>query len=129
MAQTWSGIGLIGAGVLTAFWSQECRFPDGSDTYQADYMSGLIGSGKSTNPDLNFSARASDTHCFGGYFDSSVLSFDIFTLSAPAAEPYWPMERMAAGLGLATVGALLATGWAEVPSVRVDLQRGGGLGQ
>ena len=34
-------------------------------------------------------------------------------------------HRLGAGIGVAVVGALLATIWADVPDVRVDVQRRG----
>ena len=115
----------MAAGISVAFWSQDCRFPDGGKTYQADYNSFLVGSGKTTSTDLNFNARASDSRCFGGYNETIPVVIDVITYHAPAAETYWPASRMAAGVGLVAVGALLATVWADVPDVQLDLQPGG----
>jgi len=47
------------------------------------------------------------------------------TRGSARAEAYWPAGRLYAGIGLAAVGALLATVWADVPDVSLSLERGG----
>ena len=47
------------------------------------------------------------------------------TRGTATAETYWPAGRLYVGIGLAAVGALLASVWADVPDVQLDLEPGG----
>ncbi len=47
------------------------------------------------------------------------------TRGSARAEAYWPAGRLYAGIGMAAVGALLATVWADVPDVSLSLEPGG----
>ncbi len=47
------------------------------------------------------------------------------TRGSAGAEAYWPAGRLYTGIGMAAVGVLLATVWADVPDVSLSLEPGG----
>lgn len=145
---------MMAGGVLVSFWEQDCRvagalsddpavsieFVNAAGSVAAifDDARSAVSSKMSGRCNLDWTV---DTYVglelFGsivnlertGTRTASELRGDFprvdDTRGTARAETYWPASRLYVGIGLAAVGALLATVWADVPDVRLDLEPGG----
>ena len=134
MSRTWGGVGMIGAGVVVAFYSQSCRTtgslaPDIVDYYGFGIQSTVAGSGlvplvTDGTCGIDFAMRGTVTQYGLTYLNiSERYSEDPSTEAAnllrgtAAGKSYYPKGRMYAGLGIAAAGVLLATVWSDLPVV------------
>ena len=149
MARTWGGVGLIGAGIVTAFYSQECgtmgslgppaTASDGLLTaaFSASELQPLEVDGKcyidfSVHATLagNYTGRVYE-NVSGQFSDSTSEEKSLIRQTgvqgSAATRTIWPTGRMYAGLGIAAVGALVATMFADVdvPVALTRLDRSG----
>ena len=149
MARTWGGVGLIGAGIVTAFYSQECGTLGslGSTATGSDGLLTYSISASSLQPreadgqcDIDFTVSGTVTGNYTGTVYGNVsgqfssLTSDEMSVvrqtgvqGSAAARAFWPKGRMYAGLGIAAAGALMATVFAnvDVPVALTRLDRSG----
>ena len=136
MSRTWGGVGMIGAGVVVAFYSQSCGAtgslePDlvVSDCLFTERLaaSGLVPLVTDGTCGIDFNISGTVTGNFSGtvyasesWRYSELSGFDRVaanTLRGTATgKSFYPKGRMYAGLDIAA-GALLATVWSDVPVV------------
>lgn len=154
MMRTLSGVGLMAGGVAIALWEQDCRVAgalseDPTVSIQFANTVGSVGvlfddarspvsskmSGRchldwtvNTYVGLELFGRLANLESTGARQASDLRNeFPKVddTRGSARAEAYWPAGRLYAGIGLAAVGALLATVWADVPDVSLSIERGG----
>ena len=136
----WGGVGMMGAGVVIAFYSQSCEATGAlaSDFVLNDGLltttlapSGLGPLVKDGRCGIDFNIRGTIRGNFTGtvYEDISgkysdladdpdlVAGLNVLRGTADG-KAFYPKGRMYAGLGIAAAGALLATMWSDVPVVR-----------
>ena len=152
MMRTLGGVGLMAGGVAIAFWEQDCRvagslsedpavsiefanavgsvgvlFDDARNPVSSK-MSGRCNLDWTVNTYVELFGRLANLESTGAK-QASALRGEFpkvdDTRGSARAEAYWPAGRLYAGIGLAAVGALLATVWADVPDVSLSLEPGG----
>ena len=146
MAKTWTGIGLMAGGVVTAFSRQDCRvggiLSDETAVHLA--VANVAGAVGVTFDGRNPVVSRVDGRCMLDWtIDSRVLLVSIFgdevspvstrpasefredfpkeieeTRGDAAAQAFWPKGMLYGGLAMAGVGALLATVWADTAAAR-----------
>ena len=144
MGRTLVGIGLIGAGIATAFYSQDCgtqgslgddqSVSDGVRTYTLA-ASGLVPHVVDGRCDVDFTVRGVITGNFTGivYANvsgrySSLRDLDVLEIAdvlkgSATGRSFYPKGRLYAGLGIAAAGAVLAAMFSEVPVAVTRLDR------
>ena len=154
MMRTLGGVGLMAGGVVIAFWEQDCRVAGslsedlavsiefanrvGSVGILFDDARNPVSSKMSGRCDLDWTVNTYvGLELFGrlanlestGARQANALRGEFpkldDTRGSARAEAYWPTGRLYAGIGMAAVGALLATVWADVPDVSLSLEPGG----
>lgn len=154
MTRTLSGVGLMAGGVAIAFWEQDCRVAGSlsEDPAVSIEFANAVGSvGVLFDDARNPVSSKMNGRCSLDWTVNTYVGLELFgrlanlestgtkqasalrgefpkvddTSGSARAEAYWPAGRMYAGIGLAAMGALLATVWADVPDVSLSLEPGG----